>query len=231
MLYNIDLYSVVELSQTQPTMAWVWLLALIPALIAGAGIIIAACTDSDEAIGKSLGILGMTGAGKTQLYKTLQRKTYTSHQGTSISDYEEFTFQYGNKTILIKEGRDIGGGEDYIPPYYEEFINEKDIIFFVFDAYRYIDNKSYSKEVKARMEFVWRKMLDKYSDDEIKNKLFTIGSHYDKFKESERNNLLGRFQNDVSGKSYSNMFHHNFILANITDHDNFMNELIKNKIF
>jgi hypothetical protein len=101
----------------------------------------------------------------------------------------------------------------------------------VFDAHRYINDKSYSVQVKARMDFVWRKMLDKYGSDEIKAKLYTIGSHYDKFKESERNNLLGRFQNDVSGKSYSAMFHHNFILANITDHDNFMNELIKNKIF
>jgi hypothetical protein len=231
MLYNIDLYSVVELSQTQPTMAWLWLLGLIPALMS-AGIVGTAFYDSIFSVdGKSLGVLGLKGAGKTQLYRTLQRKEYTSYQGTATDDYDEFSFKYGNKTIRVKKGRDIGGGENYILEYYAKFINEKDIIFFVFDAHRYINDKSYSDQVKARMEFVWRKMLDKYGYNEIKTKLATIGSHYDQFNESERNNLLGKFQDDVSGKSYSTMFHRNFILADITNYDKFMDELIKSKIF
>ncbi|MBD5257488.1 MAG: GTPase domain-containing protein [Barnesiella sp.] len=216
----------------EPIIAWIWLLIPLTAGLIGIGALIAVITHATEVEGKTLGVIGMREAGKTQLYKTLQQKSYSSYQGTGTNDYEEFTFRYGDRRIKVAAGRDIGGGENYIREYYKKWIEEKDIIFFVFNACRYISEKNYAQDVKNRMDFIWRHMKNKYgSNEEIKKKLVTIGSHLDKIDKDKQNSLLRSFQQDVSGKSYSPMFHENFIVANLTEHEKLMKELIDKKIF
>lgn len=230
MILDIDLNMATEVQSSGLILAWIWL--LIPAAIALFTVIVIIATDTNEVEGKTLGVLGMKEAGKTQLYKTLQQKSYSSYQGTATNDYDEFIFMYGGKNIKVAAGRDIGGGENYIRDYYKKWIEEKDIIFFVFNADRYIKESSYAQDVKNRMDFIWRNMKNKYgTNEEIKKKLVTIGSHLDKIDKSKHNSLIGSFQHDVAGKPYSPMFHENFILANLTEHEKFMKELIDKKIF
>lgn len=227
----MDFSLIIIKAGTEPIMAWIWLLIPLAVGLIG-GVLGAVLTDTNEVEGKTLGVIGMKEAGKTQLYKTLQRKAYSSYQGTATNDYEEFVFIYGDKIIKVAAGRDIGGGENYIRDYYKKWIEEKDIIFFVFNASRYITDNSYAQDVKNRMDFIWRQMKNKYgSNEEIKKKLVTVGSHLDKIDQNKHNSLIGSFQQDVNGKPYSQMFHENFIIANLTEHEKFMKELIDKKIF
>jgi len=226
---------IIDLNQLNPSLPeiaaipWLWIIPVALGLFASAAIIIASTTEVD---GKSLAVLGMKEAGKTQLYNSLREKEYKQYSQTSTDDYDGFTFKYGTKKIKIMPGRDIGGGETYIKAYYKNMIEEKDIIFFVFDAARYINDNAYANHVKARMDFIWRHMKNKYVDNNtIKTKLVTIGSHLDKIEKNKRTDLLNHLQNDVRGKDYSLMFHENFILANLTDQKKFINTLIEKKIF
>ena len=219
-------------SNVAPNLSFLQFIPLVTLLLAGTGTIILAAKFFGTQ-GKSIGVLGMKEAGKTQLYRNLQDSPYNnSDEGTATDDYDSFTFKYGDREIIISAGRDIGGGEQYIKAYYAEMIKEKDIIFFVFNAEKYKSDRRYSDAVKSRMDFIWRHMKNKYIEDEIiRTKLVTIGSHLDKIDENKRSGVLEFFQNDVSDKEYSPMFHYNFIVADLTKREEFVKELIKNKIF
>ena len=98
--------------------AWVWIPILI---VTGVLVYIFAGPDNTKTtklIGKSIGVLGMIGAGKTQFLKNLQGKGQEykneGYQGTGIDEYQEFTCIIGNKEYKIKGGTDIGGVEDNI---------------------------------------------------------------------------------------------------------------------
>ena len=183
-------------------------------------------------MGKTIGVLGMKEAGKTQLYRNLQNSPYNSYEGTSVDDYESFTFKHGDTKVKIYAGRDIGGGERYIKEYYKNMIEEKNIIFFVFNVAKYTCDENYASEVRARMDYIWRHLMEKYKNyDIIKTKLLTIGSHFDLIEESNQKSLLESLQKGIEDKPYSRMFTGNFILADLTKRNEFVNELIKSTIF
>ena len=181
--------------------------------------------------GTSIGVLGMKGAGKTQLYNTLRGAQDLETSATGTNDYDSFVFEYGDRKIKISKGRDIGGGDMYVREYYDKMIKEKDIIFFLFDVKQYMENPDYAKEVKARMDFIWNKMKDEYDEEEIKKRLVTIGSHIDQLDKEQIKNLKGYLQNDVVGKPYSPMFNNNFIPSDLKKRVGFMDKLVQKKIF
>lgn len=225
---------------SQLTFAWFW---LIPIAIAALTTVIAIAnsdsTSTTKLVGKSLGILGMQEAGKTQILRNFQGKPYRQYEATSTEDYSEFETKIGDRTIKFQQGRDIGGGDMYIRDYYEDFIKNKDIILFVFDVYRYLRNSDYAKDVRARLDFIYDKLNRKKADgvnDELwsillNKKYMTIGSHMDKLSESEQKSAISSLQASVKAKPYSPMFHNNLLLCDLTKRDDFLKLLSEKKIF
>lgn len=203
--------------QSEPTLAILPFLPLILALIY-------IFTRTTKIKGKSLGILGMQESGKTQLLRTLQEKPYTKYEATSTDDYSSFTVKINDKQIVIQKGRDIGGDERYIRPYYKDFIESKDVIFFVFDVKKYLYDTHYAQNVRNRLDFVHRKLQEKDESD-INSKYSIIGSHLDQLSNSRQRTALKELQSSVSGKSYEELFHNNLLLCDLTDRTNLLLKL------
>lgn len=190
--------------------------------------------------GNTVGVIGMQEAGKTQLYRTLQGKPYGRYEATPTDDYDSFEFSIGDRRVRIEKGRDIGGTEEYILPYYADMIRRKDILFFVFDVERYLHDGEYAASTRARLDFVWRKLGEReeaYGVPErmvrkfVRHKYAVIGSHYDRLEGKERRRALSVLQKSVEGKVYAPLFHDNLLLADLTDREGFLALLKKRRIF
>ena len=208
--------------------AWIWIPILL-AVAALGGALIAALSEETETtklIGKSIGVLGMIGAGKTQFLKNLQGKGQEykkeSYQGTGKDEYQEFTCSIGNKQYKIKDGIDIGGETYNIKPYYERFLKNKDICIFLFDVQKYKDNPEYRKDTNVRLDFINNHVEDAY-------KCAIIGSHVDKAKIEEGQSIITIVQKLVEGKQYSRLLNTNFFAYDLTSEED-MNKLL-NKLF
>lgn len=201
----------------EPVMAFVW---FIPVLIGAAIVttsVIIANTGTSTVQGKSIGILGMQEAGKTSLLNILRRREYGVYEATAIANYNAFSCEINGKTYSIKAGVEIGGDERFIPRFYEEFLNTRDICFFIFNVKKYLYNTQYKNETNARLEYVHRHLKSKYTTDGVIHKhLVVIGSHIDTLSESQQKDALKRCQNTIEGKNYSMMFDQNFLLMDLT---------------
>ena len=78
--------------------AWIWIPILIAVAALGGALIAAFSeeTKTTKLIGKSIGVLGMIGSGKTQFLKNLQGegKKYQleGYQGTNKAEYQKLHF-------------------------------------------------------------------------------------------------------------------------------------------
>lgn len=208
--------------------AWIWIPILI-AVAALGGALIAALSDETETtklIGKSIGVLGMTGAGKTQFLKNLQgegqKYKNEKYQGTNKAEYHKFTCTIGEKKYEIKDGIDIGGETYNIKPFYEKFLKDKDICIFLFDIQKYKDIPEYRKDTNIRLDFI---------NNHVENasKCAIIGSHVDKAKIEEGQSIITFVQKIVEGKAYARLLNTNFFAYNLTSEED-MNKLV-NKLF
>lgn len=208
--------------------AWIWIPILI-AVAALGGALIAAFSEETETtklIGKSIGVLGMIGSGKTQFLKNLQgegeKYQREGYQGTNKAEYQKFTFKIGDKQYEIKDGIDIGGETYNIKPYYEKFLENKDICIFLFDVQKYKDNSEYRKDTNVRLDFINNHVKDA-------SKCAIIGSHVDKAKIEEGQSIITIVQKLVEGKEYARLLNTNFFAYNLTCKED-MNKLL-NKLF
>ena len=206
--------------------AWVWIPILI---VTGVLVYIFAGPDNTKTtklIGKSIGVLGMIGAGKTQFLKNLQGKGQEykkeGYQGTGIDEYQEFTCSIGNKQYEIKRGFDIGGGEDNIKTFYEKSLKSKDICIFLFDIQKYKDDSKYRMDTNARLDFINNHIEDA-------SKCAIIGSHVDKAKIKKGQSIITIVQKFVEGKEYARLLNNNFFACNLTKKED-MDKLV-NKLF
>lgn len=175
--------------------------------------------------GKSMGVLGMPEAGKTQFYKSLQGVPYKEFEATATEDYPEFNFRINQKVITVKAGRDIGGGERYIQQYYDQFIDNKDITVFVFDVKKYLEEPMYQRDVRDRLDYIWRKLGVKSGFDAsiqlttgyVKKKFILFGSHFDQLSEQQKKEAKGQLHESVKGKVFSEMFHNNMYIVDMRD--------------
>lgn len=198
------------------------------ALIGGTIIVIATdSTDTTTTEGKTMCVLGMQESGKTQFYMNLQGKSYNNYVATNKDDIPEFTFHYNGKQILVKKGIDINGSSMSVKSYYEKLIYENEIIFFLFNVKKYLNNKDYAFEVRARLEMIWRKYNDK---SESKKHVVTLATHFDTLPDSEKKNVIKKLQESVVGKSYAPLFENNLIALDLTSKD-FMKQLEEKNIF
>lgn len=173
--------------------------------------------------GKKLAVLGMEKAGKSTLYNMLRTGEPGIHLNTTIEEYGEFTIK--DRKIKIKKGKDIGGGPEFIQ-YYEDLIKQNEIIIFVFNVSKYLNDLVYQRDTKDRLDFVYRKSKE-YNKD--MNNLVMIASHIDLLSLDKQKTAVKEVLNTINGKQYNEMFKTNFFVMSIVNKEH-INKL-KEKIF
>lgn len=173
--------------------------------------------------GKKLAVLGMERAGKSTLYNMLRTGEPGTHLNTTIEEYGEFTIK--DRKIKIKKGKDIGGGLEFIQ-YYEDLIKQNEIIIFVFNVSKYLNDLIYQRETKDRLDFVYRKSKE-YNKE--MNNLVMIASHIDILSSDKQKTAMKEILNTISGKQYNEMFKNNFFVMSIVNNEH-INKL-KESIF
>ena len=187
--------------------------------------------ETTKISGTSLGILGMQEAGKTQLLRTLQNKPYSKRdEGTSTDDYAPFDITINGRQYKFQAGKDIGGDELYITPFYKQFIKDKDAVFFIFDVHRYLDDSEYAKNVKIRLSLVYRHLKKKHNNQSISGKYLIIGSHMDELTSSQQKKTVKDVQASVAGKDYAALLLNNLLMCDLRNREELLENLIKRKI-
>ena len=144
----------------------------------------------------SIAVLGMKAAGKTCLHCALRNVDYVNLE-TSIESYPAYTYKKKDgKNIRIKEGFDIGGGNEFRSKY-ETMIKNADTVFFLFSLVEYRKNRDYSEETRSRLEFVTRKCKAN------RKNLVTLITHKDAFNQEQLDKAIADYKYDVikSGKT------------------------------
>lgn len=168
-------------------------------------------SSTSKVKGTTLAVLGMQMAGKTLFYNQLRKIAFTADYVATggMKDVDAFDLRLKNRTVRIEKCKDIGGGDDYVRPYYEKLLNEKDIAIFLFNVSSYINDKGQRDRINARIEFVHRHST---------KSLALIGTHLDLFSKSERSGvLISQVQNMVKNKDYAIRFSNNFFVVDLRD--------------
>lgn len=205
--------------ETQPTLAiapLIWLLGAVAILVIEGAILII-CSDTEKVEGKSIAVLGMEKSGKTTLLCHMRRIPYHREN----EDFPEFTYKLNGRELVIKEGRDIDGGDAWMETY-KDRISKSDIVFFVFDAKKYLEDVYYLIETNGRLSFIKEEMKEKH--------WAILGTHLDAMNsDEEKQSSIIDIQKKVSDKPYKELFLKNFIVLNMTEGkaiDDFLNKVI-----
>lgn len=193
--------------------SWNWIPAILFGVLRGLAVLIYALpeeTKTKKLEGKSMGVLGMSASGKTLLLRSLQGKPYEEYEQTSNEEYDSFTLTIGTRSIKIAAGKDIGGVEENVKPYYESFLKDKDICMFLFDLQRYLNDNEYMDQTNARFDHIYRHLIKE-------KKYAIIGSHVDKVKIKKGESIINIVQSKVADKPYANLLKENFFTRNLTD--------------
>ena len=128
-MFDLDLI----ISQPQEAVFWFIPIIVGAAIVgAGTGALVGVIIDALCPIeGKTIAVLGMQGAGKTQFLANLKNVSYTQSASLGVESYKAFSVKIGDKTVKIEGGMDVPGGEEYIRRYYEDLISKNDIVFFL----------------------------------------------------------------------------------------------------
>jgi len=105
--------------------------------------------------GHKLVILGMQGAGKTQLLRQLQNIEYNEYKPTVLKDnFNDFTIEVDGKKYKIKAGYDIPGTEDQVKNFYKQSIKENEVVIFIANGMEYASNNKYEFQTNVRLNFI-----------------------------------------------------------------------------
>lgn len=209
--------------------AWVW----IPILVAIALIttIVVISTRTEKTTGKKIAVLGMPSSGKTTFLDMIRYGVSHANGGTALTDIPGFTKTVNGREVVFAPCKDIGGGRPYVEQFYKDQIKENDIIFFLFDAYKYLNNTEYQKEVNCRLSFVYDSAKER-GNFNIDNNVVIIGSHSDCLPKSERKDSIAMVQSivananvsdeeiirlKIAGKEYAELLKCNFFITNLTN--------------
>lgn len=153
-------------------------------------------TSESKQTQTSIAVLGMKAAGKTCLHCALRNVDYVNLE-TSIESYPAYSYKKNDgKIIRIREGFDIGGGNDFRSKY-GMMIKNSDIVFFLFSLVEYRNSVDYSEETRSRLEFVTRKCKANGK------KMVTLITHKDAYSQEQLEKAIADYKHDVflSGKT------------------------------
>lgn len=179
-----------------------------------------------------ISIIGMQRAGKTLLYDKIREEDRSKNGSTSIVEtLDSKIINIGNKEIELKPTKDITGDKEGMC-HFEELYNSCDIMIVVFDIYNFLYDKEYRLDFAQRMKAILTK------NKKIKRQIILLGSHLDKVKELQENQILKRILEYATNEKYTALKEYVknqglIILGNLTDDnwvENFKNEYLFFKI-
>lgn len=184
-----------------PIIAWALLGAVGGVII---GHIIGSIWDSGKKIG--MAVLGMKQSGKTTWYNHLTGDNRAGQTFDSVDIKEIFLKFPDGKEARIKEGKDIGGDEGNVREYYEEMIDNNEVVLFFFSAYDYLYDNDYRRLVNGRLDYIKRHLGDK--------RLYYIMTYADKIpdRDGALNKILDMLKKEDLFKMQKGYF-----LVNATD--------------
>lgn len=188
--------------QISEAIVWFW------PIIATAFFTLSTLAVSIWADGDRIGmaVLGMKQSGKTTWYNHLTGDNRVSQTYDSV-DIKEISLKFpGGKEAIIKEGRDIGGDEGNVSVYYRKMIENNEVVLFFFNAYDYLNDIKYQREVNGRLDYIKRHLGDKM--------LRYIMTYADKLP--DRNSSLNKILNMLKEKDFFKM-QKGYFLVNATD--------------
>lgn len=186
---------------------WLWLIGVILGILG-------AIVKSEKTEGKSLSVLGMQGAGKTQLYNMLKGKYGVKTVPTGTEPYNSFEIKLKDRTVVISDGKDIGGSETYIKQYYKDMIFKNDIIIFIFNIKLYLNDRNEKRLVNARLEHLYEHCKN---NKNIDKNVVIIGSFADKLSKDELKDASSKLLESVGQKDYAKLFKTNVFIIDITN--------------
>lgn len=209
-----------DYSEPQQAFFW-WFIPII--IVAGLGLIImSGDSPKDDFKGEksvNLAILGPNEAGKTTLWNffrgTPDYKDYHETEGTiSVSFITSNIVWNAEKLKLKLKGNDINGNGDFIRRDWEKLIENSDMVIFVFNAYNYLNNLEYQRDVNQRMQFVYS-TVGKQTDGK-KHGIWLLGSYADKL--SDRKKDWETIIHNIKKKPYCEISNNNACI-NLTNGD------------
>ena len=202
-----------DLIISQPQEAFIW---FIPLIFAGVGLVgvvaIAAITSDVEPVsGKTIAVLGMQGAGKTQFLAHLRNMSYKTFSASlGVEKYSTFSTKIGGREVKIEGGMDVPGGDEYVRTYYADLIKKNETIFFFFNTHSYLSDEIYNLNTRARLDFINEKIKD------TSKEVVIIGTFADRFEDdNKRKSAFNKILNSVNNKPYGPLFKINFAILDM----------------
>ena len=156
--------------------------------------------------GRSICLLGMPAAGKTRILRILQGIDYDEKKDFQTlgggEEFKSFECRLSDDICLfVSKGKDFNGDEANIKLYYEDLLKNCETVLFIFNIYKYLNDKEEERLTNYRFDYIYTHM-----SNHIKELAF-IGTHLDQFKsKSEQKKVLDMFLNKTKDRPYSNMF-------------------------
>ena len=174
-----------------------------------------------------LGILGMPGSGKTSLLNFLDKKERIVGGQSFDTPYEAFEYTFNDKTtVKVGDGLDIPGAKESRQQHMQSFLNQKDIIIYMFDIKKYLEESIYEKETNSDLEYISSHLRYKNKS----SKVCVLLSHIDSFKSTtQKAKKLDEFKKRFRKLSYANVVFDNFAVVNTTDKEHLI--IIEKKLF
>lgn len=87
---------------------------------------------------RSVAILGHVGAGKTTLWKRLRDEPFGGeyHSTSSPTSISEFKIRVDDKEVIVKDTKDVGGGNDAAEMNYNEVLEDGTFIYYLIELKR-----------------------------------------------------------------------------------------------
>lgn len=209
---------------------YAWIPSVLGVLLSGTGIVGVGLwylkkngTRLVKTKGTTLGVLGTMKAGKTTFLNRIG-VIDTDEDGTHLEKYDETIIKIGEREIKIAAGCDIGGSHDNMSRFGEEWIENKDIIVFIFNAEEYLNKDEKKREVRAYLDFIFRHAKKAKKD---KENIVILASRRDAF--DDKDNPRDRILKDLAGKDYVSLLETNFMVADLREKKNV--EPFLNRIF
>ncbi|OYP61063.1 hypothetical protein CIK98_16320 [Prevotella sp. P2-180] len=172
----------------------------------------------------NMAILGPNEAGKTTLwnffrgrpnskvYQETDGKVELSFLASSIV-WNAVKLDESDEKIRFK-GFDINGNGDFIRTEWEEMIEKSNMVIFVFNAFKYLKNVDYQRDINQRMQFVYSTICKQ--TDGKKRGIWLLGSYADKLADKKK--AWRRIIDNIKTKPYCEISHNNACL-NLTNED------------